>query len=197
MDTIPRQKLETLLAALPAGTDRERIATEFARSSTPLSARQTPEAHAAAVVAALEAHRADLTSMLRFLADQHPTLRTRIDRVAVLFVAGDTSGAEDEPTEMIDPALLATLRSAGTPQLGNRKTLTSPSPASSSAATGAPSQRRAAPRPASAPSTPPPLPRGQGALPSPQRGQVSPAVLAAGVLALLVVAAVLGIAALR
>ena len=198
MNDLARQKFEALLADLPRAIDRERIAEEFGRTPTDPSLHTDPRAHAAAVVGALLAHRAELREVLQFLAAEHPRLRERTDGVALLFLPLAGEDEEDEPTEMIDPALLATLRgSAGIPR-GNRTNLAAagtPAPPARPEPVSAP--QPAAQRPTRQRAQPPSLPRGGGTPPAAPRRRLRPATLAAGVVLLLLAAAALGLAALQ
>ncbi len=195
MNDIARQTLEDLLALLPTAIDRERIAQEFGRTATDPALHADPKTHAGAVVQALLNHRAQLRDVLQFLAAQHPSVRDRTDQVALLLLPVAEDDEEDEPTEMIDPALLASLRGSAPSSPHSR---TSPAETGLSSRAAAPTLR--APSAATAPSgrtRPPRLPRGGGGVPAAPRRRLSSAALAAGVLVLLVAAAALGLAALQ
>lgn len=197
MNDLARQKFEALLADLPRATDRERLAEEFGRTPTDPSLHTDPRAHAAAVVGALLAHRAELREVLQFVAAEHPRLRGQTDGVALLVLPLAGEDEEDEPTEMIDPALLATLRgSAGIPR-GHRTNLAAATPAPPARPEPVSAPQREDQRPTRQRAQPPSLPRGGGTPPATPRRRLRPATLAAGGVLLLLAAAALGLAALQ
>lgn len=177
MDPIARRKLQDLLATLPSGRERELLVGELVGGGTPASTHTTPERHAQAVVDVLTEQGADLNELFTILRQRHPALQARINVVADQVIEPDVEEAEG-PTEMIDPAVLADLRSAGTPQLGGKKNLANLS-APAPAPTPAPAPQ---PAPAPAPNTPPastPAP--------PSGGGISPSLIAGGAVVVLLI----------
>ena len=154
MDPIARTRLETLLASLPSGHDRQHLIDRFVGGDVLLGQRTTAEDHARVVLDLIEDEGTDLRNLFAELRERHPERRSDIEAVEALTVSSVPQD-EDRPTEMLDPAALAAAladhKARTTPPAG--RNLASPAalpPAAlpPAALVAAPSPAPAAPAPA-------------------------------------------------
>jgi len=155
MDPIARTRLETLLASLPSGHDRQHLIDRFVGGDVLLGQRTTAEDHARVVLDLIEDEGTDLRNLFAELRERHPERRSDIEAVEALTVSSVPQD-EDRPTEMLDPAALAAAladhKARTTPPAG--RNLASPA-ALPSAPLAAPSRAPAARAPAApAPAAP-------------------------------------------